>query len=159
MIGLKSSGNWAQDSKDEQRVRQVDQELVTAYQAAKDGFTLEAWRAQRDYQVVAPREVRAGGTTLTEGEIQRLREVLVRSAGAPAAALSAEEHLLRGNGHYEVGQYNEAIAEYVLVIQLEPDNALAYANRGAAYDEKGEHDRAIGDYNEAIRLEPDYVLA
>jgi tetratricopeptide (TPR) repeat protein len=45
------------------------------------------------------------------------------------------------------------------VIQVDPDYALAYANRGVNYSEKGEHDKAIGDLDEAIKLDPRLTFA
>jgi tetratricopeptide (TPR) repeat protein len=39
-------------------------------------------------------------------------------------------------------------------IQLDPKNAVAYANRGEAYKNKGNRDRAIDDLDEAVRLGP-----
>jgi tetratricopeptide (TPR) repeat protein len=53
----------------------------------------------------------------------------------------------------------EKVENYNKVIQLNPDDALAYNNRGNAYFNLGQYQRAIEDYNEAIRLKPDDALA
>jgi Flp pilus assembly protein TadD len=39
-------------------------------------------------------------------------------------------------------------------IQLDPKNAMAYANRCAAHINKGETDLALSDCNQAVQLDP-----
>jgi tetratricopeptide (TPR) repeat protein len=50
--------------------------------------------------------------------------------------------------------YHEAICMWERVIQLDPQDAMAYNNRGAAYADLGQHQWAIRDYDQAIRLDP-----
>ena len=52
-----------------------------------------------------------------------------------------------------------AIQDYDMAIQLDPNDAMAYANRGIAYDELGEDQLAIHDFDKAIQLNPNYTKA
>ncbi|MDR2717539.1 MAG: tetratricopeptide repeat protein [Treponema sp.] len=55
--------------------------------------------------------------------------------------------------------YEQVIADYTQAIRLNPNDAIAYANRGNAYSDKSDYDRAIADYTQAIRLNPNYTIA
>lgn len=57
-----------------------------------------------------------------------------------------------GLSRYEAGDYDEAIANFSKVLELQPDVGEAYYLRGAARAKRGEHAAAIGDYTDAIRL-------
>jgi tetratricopeptide (TPR) repeat protein len=45
--------------------------------------------------------------------------------------------------------------EFDLAIELDPNNAQAYAARASAWLNEGEYDRAIADYDQAVRLKPE----
>ena len=45
------------------------------------------------------------------------------------------------------------------VIELDPENSVAYTNRSAAYAEKGRLKEALRDSNKALRLDPSFPLA
>ncbi len=66
----------------------------------------------------------------------------------------AQEHLDRGTAWHVTHEYDRAIAEYNLAIQIDPTSALAYASRGGAWLDKHEYDKAIADYDRAIQLNP-----
>ncbi|GHU59519.1 hypothetical protein FACS1894133_6470 [Clostridia bacterium] len=72
---------------------------------------------------------------------------------------NAEEYRNRGVLYGQVGEYDEAIANYTKAIELNPDYAMAYNSRGFAYRNLGEYDKAIADYTKAIELKPDYARA
>ena len=73
----------------------------------------------------------------------------------------------RGKAKHDLGQYEEAIADYDTAIQLKPDHALRlkpnhaliYYNRAEAKRHLGLYGVAIWDYDAAIRLNSDYTLA
>jgi len=65
----------------------------------------------------------------------------------------------RGSAHDNLGQYEQAIADYDQAITLQPDLAEAYTNRGADYGEQNQYQRAITDFDRAIALKPDDALA
>ena len=84
---------------------------------------------------------------------------LPRQAAAPQATADAASHLARGDSLSDAHDYNGAIAEYTLAIQLKPDYAEAYNNRGFAWYRKGQAEPAIADFTRAIALRPDYPKA
>jgi tetratricopeptide (TPR) repeat protein len=51
------------------------------------------------------------------------------------------------------GDYDSAIADLNMAIQLEP-RAIFYFQRGLAYSGKGDDGNALADYTEALRLDP-----
>ncbi len=53
------------------------------------------------------------------------------------------------------GQYDRAIADFDVAIELRPDYAGAFRNRGGAYGMSGQYDRAIADFDVSIELNPD----
>ena len=68
-------------------------------------------------------------------------------------------HNTMGLAKCSQGDYEGAIAEYGLVINLNPNFAVAYSNRGIAKHRKGQYDGAIADFDRAIELDADYANA
>lgn len=58
----------------------------------------------------------------------------------------------RGILYMRDGQYDRALADYDLAINMDPENGAAYINKGAALIFKGEHDEALIALNLAIQL-------
>ena len=79
------------------------------------------------------------------------------SQGKPL--VSAETYFRWGYTKSELGQYESAIADYDMAIQLRPDYAIAYNDRGVVKGKLGEYKAAIEDYDEAVRIKPDCVVA
>jgi tetratricopeptide (TPR) repeat protein len=80
--------------------------------------------------------------------------------------LDAFSNLLKAQLHEAVAmelslQYrdSDAVAEYSIAIELEPDSAEAYYGRAMTYEALGEFECAVEDYTESIRLDPDYPEA
>jgi tetratricopeptide (TPR) repeat protein len=71
---------------------------------------------------------------------------------------SIDLYWIRGNAHYEKGDYDSAIANYSEAIRLKPDHADLYYNPSVARSDKGDLDGATADYNEAVRLNPRLAL-
>lgn len=65
----------------------------------------------------------------------------------------------RGNSFYDLGQYDRAVADYMVALDLMAEDPVTLSNRGAAYLELGENDLALADLNEAIRLYPENPVA
>ena len=55
------------------------------------------------------------------------------------------------------GDFAGAIADFDKVIQLDPQNAMAYINRGNAKIQSGDLEGALADYNKGIEIKPDIV--
>jgi Flp pilus assembly protein TadD len=50
--------------------------------------------------------------------------------------MDASYYFERGNNHMNNGLFEEAMADYSKVIELQPDYAKAYTNRGICYNER-----------------------
>lgn len=55
----------------------------------------------------------------------------------------------------EKHNFDRAIADFNVAINVRPDYTEAFNARALAYAGKGDIDRAILDYNQAIRLDPE----
>jgi tetratricopeptide (TPR) repeat protein len=79
------------------------------------------------------------------------------SFGRPG--LASFSHYYGGLIKSEEGDLNGAIAEFNHVIQLNPQDEIAYYNRGLLEANKGDFERAIADINHAIQLGPKFARA
>ncbi len=75
-----------------------------------------------------------------------------------SSVLMAEPWTLRAYAHFQLGQYDAAIADYSRAMLME-QNATCYYNRALAYKRKGDLRRALADLDQAIALEPEAVVA
>jgi len=73
--------------------------------------------------------------------------------------VTAEDYSNRGLTYFEIGEYEQAIADYDQAIALDPEFAIAYLNRGLTYFEIGEYEQALADYDQAIVLDPEFATA
>ena len=74
-----------------------------------------------------------------------------------AHALSAEDYVNRGNNKYRLRDYQGAIIDYTMVLEIDPQKASAYYFRGIAKNESGDYEGAIADYNKVIEINPQYA--
>lgn len=65
----------------------------------------------------------------------------------------------RGCVKREIGEHQDAIADFTQAIELEPHFAAPFAQRASAWLALGNEQVAIEDYKQAVFLEPDYDLA
>lgn len=70
-------------------------------------------------------------------------------------ATFVEAQFQTGNDYYESGQYEQAIAAYKKVIELDPTHQAAYANLGVVYYQQQQFDLAISQYKKALELKSD----
>lgn len=68
----------------------------------------------------------------------------------------ALKHLSRSLRYFYEGDYEEALNEVDMAIQLNPNLALAYARRGSIYYKMGDLQRATINWNLALRIDPEY---
>lgn len=77
-------------------------------------------------------------------------------------SLSADEWFDKGQALWDGSKYDpadRAVKYFTKVIDLEPNNAIAYRRRGIAYYDLKKYQRAIEDYDKAIELDPKYAKA
>jgi membrane protease YdiL (CAAX protease family)/Flp pilus assembly protein TadD len=72
----------------------------------------------------------------------------------PSDSSKAWSHARQGDAFLERDEYDSAIAEYSVALQLDPANAWVYSNRGFAFLRKRDFDRAMADFDQAIQLDP-----
>jgi tetratricopeptide (TPR) repeat protein len=80
----------------------------------------------------------------------------------PASAFpeeNAEILNMRGNALREQGDWEGAIAEYTLAIEVQDDYAIAYNNRGWAHFNLDNEAAALADYNSALQYDPTLAYA
>jgi len=56
--------------------------------------------------------------------------------------------------YYQVGDYEGAIADFDLVLRLNPNDAHTYHHRGLVFHKLGELEQAIEDFNRALQIDP-----
>lgn len=59
----------------------------------------------------------------------------------------------------DMENYDQAVADFTLAIELNPGYPGIYNNRGSVYAKKGRYDKAIADFTRAIELDPIYAQA
>lgn len=74
----------------------------------------------------------------------------------PYEGLTAEQIKNKGNELMSQAKYKEAIAYYTKAIELEPENAIFFANRAAAHTHLKGYNDAVIDCERAIIINPDY---
>jgi tetratricopeptide (TPR) repeat protein len=65
---------------------------------------------------------------------------------------------MRGLAHYELGEYDMAIADNNQALAISPNYAMAYNGRGVAYYRKGEMDKAVADMEKVLQYSDDPTL-
>ena len=68
----------------------------------------------------------------------------------------SQAHFNRGRSYFQLREFDRAIADYDVFIELRPNYAGGYYNRFVAYEHKGDGDKALEDLKAAHRLEPDH---
>ena len=68
-------------------------------------------------------------------------------------------HLERGEEYFAAGQYQEALIEFLNVLQIEADNARANDRIGGALYETGQYGSAFSDLQRTAERDPSNVEA
>ncbi len=68
-------------------------------------------------------------------------------------------HQCLGTAQLDLGDYEEALAQFHEVLRLKPDDVEAHYNLGLALRRQGRIEAAIGEFARAIELKPDYAEA
>src|SRR5690606_12596155 len=56
-------------------------------------------------------------------------------------------------------EYDSAVADFTVALDLDAGLTIAYVNRGNAYNNLGNTDLALVDYGKAIEMSPDFAIA
>ncbi len=72
-----------------------------------------------------------------------------------ASMQEANKHYTLGMDRYNADDYDEAIENFDMAIDLRGDHAAFYEMRGQAREKKNDLDGAVDDYDKAIQLEPE----
>lgn len=64
-------------------------------------------------------------------------------------------YLRRGLAYKRLEEFDKALADYDIALELRPGYADAYHNRGILLDLMGEYDKAIADFTKSIEIKPD----
>ena len=92
-----------------------------------------------------------------QGLVQAMT-ALINDAALPTKA-AGNALQTRGRGLYLLGRDEEALADFTLAVQLEPQDRQAWAYRGDAYRWLGRFDEALADFEKAVGLDPSYGWA
>jgi len=69
-------------------------------------------------------------------------------------AVTVEEALAQGTKNFDLKYYDRAIENYTQAIELDPNNAEAFAKRGACKFNSGQFKESLADFTRAIELDP-----
>ncbi len=65
-----------------------------------------------------------------------------------------DKHINLGVDLQAKNLYDQAIEEYKLALQADPNNAVIYVNMGSAYQAKKDYDNAMDCYQKGLRIDP-----
>ena len=82
-------------------------------------------------------------------------------ASRPTSSLSSSQSALRDRGqqYFEAQEYKLAIASYLELLKLEPDNVEAYNTLGMSWGGLKQYSAAISAFDRAIALDRDFANA
>jgi tetratricopeptide (TPR) repeat protein len=92
--------------------------------------------------------------TNAELRIEACTELVQRRDQPPDERARAYKN--RGSAYAEIGNQDQAIADFTDAIRLDAAYAIAFGGRGQAKLAKGDFDGAIADYTQAIRFKAKY---
>ncbi|HBR20981.1 MAG TPA: hypothetical protein DD713_00185 [Nitrospiraceae bacterium] len=95
----------------------------------------------------------------TKKPAHKADEKKIKQYNEAVKGLSATDWAQRGYEAVILGKYKDALNAFNKAIELNPQDAEAYAGRGLAYVESGNYQQAINDYNKTIQLNPQFAGA
>lgn len=70
---------------------------------------------------------------------------------------SARIHYNLGDLYRQRGQFDGAIVQYKMALDINPGYIWAHNNLGNLYDEIGEHEKAIEEFKKSVKIKPNYI--
>lgn len=80
----------------------------------------------------------------------------LRSHHVPYTQLSASDYTERGSRAHQRNEYETALADYNMAIQLDPSYTQAYFNRGIVTIDLEQYPDALANFDKVIALDPNY---
>lgn len=71
-----------------------------------------------------------------------------------SSATRVTQHIGQGMNYASMKDYDNAIKEFSLAIELAPKHPVPYANRAVAYMQQGKFNKALDDLQKAATLDP-----
>ncbi len=71
-----------------------------------------------------------------------------------AVAETAETYLQRGNAHKNLGEFDQALADWTRAIDLDSNQVDAYTARGTYYQSRNDTAKALADFERSLLLNP-----
>jgi hypothetical protein len=141
---LQSTGNWAPIYYDDRsfillRRKPENQDLIR----------------KLEYKVLRPSVI--GSLEINASNSQQIVEEAERcEADCPKALLP---YYFESKALLMLGRGEQALATSRKVLEMDPDNILAYADLGLVYAAMGNNEKAIEMYQEALKINPDFSAA
>ena len=79
---------------------------------------------------------------------------LVNAHNKPYRRYSKKYYRRQGRSFHQRGEYQKAIEQYDIAIEIDSEYAAAYYDRGSAKSDLKDRQGAIADYNKAIEIDP-----
>ena len=163
----------------------LDQAISLAKKKSKEGDPEGAKRIYQDILVKFPKNIRArdglkGLTGKTVGKTSKVQDaptaelqslIALYNKGQLSLVVEKAKALtkeypgayavwnLMGTSAAQIGQLDQAVSAFKMVLAIKPDHADAYNNMGNALKEQGKLEEAIEAYNKALAIKPDYAKA
>lgn len=80
----------------------------------------------------------------------------LRSHHVPYTQLSASDYTERGSQAHQKNEFEAALIDYNMAIELDPDYAQAYFNRALVEIKLEQYEKALADFDKTIDLNPNY---
>ena len=130
--------------------------MLVATQCLKQAFQVPDTPAALPHGATLPQVFAAGLASLSSASSSA-----APSSAAPSAEDKARAEAIKttGNNKMKDRDYAGAIECYTKAIEIDPSNALYYANRAAALTSTQKWEEAIADCDRSASLDPKYVKA
>ncbi|KAF3949321.1 hypothetical protein ACB098_01G335700 [Castanea mollissima] len=122
---------------------------------------------QEDHQIVPPQPQpeehdEADSSSQNDDALQQQRAL--EQANDAKALEQANDAKLEGNKLFGDGQFEEALSQYELALQVAPDipssselRSICHANRAICYTKLGKYDQTIKECTKSLELNPTYM--
>ncbi|MCG6551298.1 MAG: serine/threonine-protein kinase [Candidatus Magnetominusculus sp. LBB02] len=140
-------------AKEAQRKAEVQEQRKLEEQKAAEAEKLREQEAKRKEEAK-----KQAAADFNQGKALAARKDYASAVGAYTRSIDnyKDEDSLNGRGaaYLELGQYNNAVADFSEAIKIKPDQYVYYMNRATANRKRNFYDEAIADFRKALNLNP-----